>query len=187
MRRSEKNSGQNNDSQKPSKISSFGFYCDRDFVVSGKIEQLKIQPAVQQNSNKNCEKHRVFLLFFSQFFAESGPKKGRDSKNSEEQFCPSFLKTPDKFFFLIWKNMLSLIRNSRFYKWFLRNRKKKTYQAFFGNRNLKFSRKFQFWPIVQRKFQKSSRAVARFSWARKQNVQNLLFSCFSAIFQKYLV
>jgi hypothetical protein len=40
-----------------------------------------------------------FRHFFSQVLAESGPKKGRHWENSEEQFCPSFLKTPDKFFF----------------------------------------------------------------------------------------
>jgi hypothetical protein len=35
----EKNSGQNNDPQKPLKISSFGFLCDRDFLVS--LKQIK--------------------------------------------------------------------------------------------------------------------------------------------------
>jgi hypothetical protein len=81
----------------------------REIPEFGKIEQFKIQPAAQQNSNENCEKHRVFSPFFSQVLAESDPKKGRHWENSEGQFCPSFLKTPDKFFFLIWKNMLSLV------------------------------------------------------------------------------
>jgi hypothetical protein len=70
--------------------------------------------------------------------AESGPKKGRHWKNSEGQFCPSFLKTPDKLFFSDMEKHAKLHLKLSFYKWFLRNRKKKTYQAFFGKKDIEF-------------------------------------------------
>jgi hypothetical protein len=71
----------------------------REIPEFGKIEQLKIQPAAQQNSNGNCEKHLVFSPFFFSSFGRKWPKKKRHWKNSEGEFCPSFLKTLDKFFF----------------------------------------------------------------------------------------
>jgi hypothetical protein len=71
--------------------------------------------------------------------AESGPKKGRDWKNTKEQFWPSFLKSPYNisFFSDLEKHAKPHMKLS-FYKWFLRKRKKKTYEAFFGKKDMKF-------------------------------------------------
>jgi hypothetical protein len=62
----------------------------REIPEFGKIEQLKIQPAAQQNSNGNCEKHRVFSPFFSQVLAESGPKKNGTGKTPKDNSALRF-------------------------------------------------------------------------------------------------